>query len=89
MQKRKTAIEGTFAQAKSFHGLRRAKFRGKEKMEIQLLLTAAVINLKKLLARARASSPETTNIFKHSYKFTFQNPFAYRSKSCLWHKAWA
>ncbi len=86
MQKRKTAIEGVFAQAKSFHGLRRAKFRGKEKMEIQLLLTAAVINLKKLLARARASSLETTNTFKNVYNFVLHNLFEYWSNSCLCYK---
>jgi len=49
MKERKTRMEGVIAQAKNVHGLSRARFRGKEKVEIQLLLTAAVINLKKLL----------------------------------------
>ncbi|MDI6816284.1 MAG: transposase [Actinomycetota bacterium] len=46
---RKTVIEGLFGQAKSFHGLARAKLRGIEKMEIQVLLTATTLNLKKLV----------------------------------------
>jgi len=86
MKKRKTAIEGTFAQAKSFHGLRRAKFRGKEKMEIQLLLTAAVVNLKKLLARVRVSSVETKRTFENIYNFILHKLFRYCSDSCLWCK---
>jgi len=86
MKKRKTAIEGTFAQAKSFHGLKRAKFRGKEKMEIQLLLTAAVINLKKLLARARISSLEISKTFRNVYNFLFHNVLEYWSSSCLWYR---
>jgi IS5 family transposase len=86
MKKRKTAIEGTFAQAKSFHGLRRAKFRGKEKMEIQLLLTAAAINLKKLLARARALSLDTTRTLRNVYDFLSHSLFGYCSNSCLRYK---
>lgn len=46
---RKTVIEGLFGQAKSFHGLARAKLRGIEKIEIQVLLTATALNLKKLV----------------------------------------
>lgn len=40
--------ETIFAQAKNLHGLSRARFRGRWKVEIQMLLTASVINLKKL-----------------------------------------
>jgi len=43
-------IEGVFGEAKSFHLLQRALFRGKVKLRIQLLLTAAVLNLKRLLS---------------------------------------
>jgi len=46
---RHTVIEGLFGEAKTFHGLSRAKFRGLEKMEIQALLTATAPNLKKLV----------------------------------------
>ena len=45
---RQSIIEGVFGEAKSFHLLRRALFRGKAKLKIQLLLTAAVLNLKRL-----------------------------------------
>lgn len=46
---RKTVIEGLFGQAKNFHGLSRAKFRGLEKLKIQVPLTATALNLKKLV----------------------------------------
>jgi transposase len=48
LRQRQTAIEGVFGEAKAFHLLRRALFRGKAKLKIQLLLTAAVLNLKRL-----------------------------------------
>jgi len=46
---RKTVLEGLFGEAKRCHGLRRAKQRGVEKVEIQALLTATVLNIKRLL----------------------------------------
>jgi transposase len=50
LKKRQTCIEGLFGQAKSQHGLDRARLRGLPKMHIQGLLTAMVLNIKKLLA---------------------------------------
>ena len=46
---RKTVIEGLFEQAKTYHGMARAKFRGLDKVEIQFLLTATALNLKKMV----------------------------------------
>jgi hypothetical protein len=42
-------MEGLFGQAKSQHGLDRARLRGLAKMHVQSLLTAMVLNVKKLL----------------------------------------
>jgi transposase len=50
LKRRQTCIEGLFGQAKSQHGLDRARLRGLPKMHIQGLLTAIVLNIKKLLA---------------------------------------
>jgi transposase len=47
---RQTCIEGLFGQAKSLHGMARARWRGLKKVLIQVLLTATVLNIKKLLA---------------------------------------
>lgn len=47
---RAPVIEGVFAEAKEWHGLRRAWRRGISKMRVQCLLIAAVINLKRLTA---------------------------------------
>jgi transposase len=47
--KRKTLLEGSFGDAKNNHGLRRAKYRGREKVQEQSLLTAVVQNIKKLV----------------------------------------
>jgi hypothetical protein len=42
-------MEGLFGQGKSQHGLERARLRGLMKMQMQALLTAMVLNVKKLL----------------------------------------
>ena len=50
MQKlRHTVIEGVFGQAKAYHGMARARFRGLNKVEIQFLMTATALNLKKMV----------------------------------------
>jgi transposase len=49
LRQRQTVIEGIFGEAKTFHLLRRALFRGRIKLKIQLLLTAALLNLKRLM----------------------------------------
>lgn len=49
LKKRQTCIEGLFGQAKSLHGLNRARLRGLTNMHMQGLLTAIVLNVKKLL----------------------------------------
>jgi len=40
--------ETAFAEAKSFHGMGKARFRGRWKVEIQVLMTAAAMNLERL-----------------------------------------
>jgi nitrogen regulatory protein PII-like uncharacterized protein len=50
MQKlRHTVIEGVFGQAKTYHGMAKARFRGLKKVEIQFLMTATALNLKKMV----------------------------------------
>jgi transposase len=49
-RRRAPVIEGTFADGKQHHGLRRAWRRGLAKMRIQCLLISTVINLKRLIA---------------------------------------
>lgn len=49
-RRRAPVIEGIFAEAKQWHGLRRAWRRGLSKMRVQCLLVAAVINFKRLAA---------------------------------------
>ena len=47
--RRKICPEIAFADAKNNHGMGRARYRGKWKVEIQVLLTAVVINIMKLV----------------------------------------
>jgi hypothetical protein len=47
-QKRKETIERSFADAKQLHGYRYARFRGRENVLEQALLTAACQNMKKI-----------------------------------------
>jgi transposase len=49
-RRRAPVVEGVFAEAKQWHGLRRAWRRGLHKMLIQCLLVASVLNLKRLMA---------------------------------------
>jgi len=49
-RRRAPVIEGIFAEAKQWHGLRRAWRRGLAKMRVQCLLIAAVLNFKRLIA---------------------------------------
>ena len=46
LTERKTYIEGTFGLAKELHGLRRTRFRGRRRVQIELWLTAAAMNIK-------------------------------------------
>ncbi len=41
-------MEGIFAEAKTHHGMRRARYRGRAKMQIQVYMTSTVQNLKRL-----------------------------------------
>ena len=47
MRQRKIRVEGIFALGKELHGLRRTRLMGMWKVQIQLWLTATVINLKR------------------------------------------
>jgi transposase len=49
-RRRAPVIEGVFAEAKQWHGLRRAWRRGLAKMRVQCLLIAAILNFKRLAA---------------------------------------
>jgi hypothetical protein len=51
MRKRKVWIEPLFAEAKAWHGLRRFRLRGAEKVNIQAQLIATGQNLKRLLSK--------------------------------------
>ena len=51
MSRRRVLSERRFADAKEKHGMGRAQFRGRLNMQIQALMTAAVLNLKLLAKR--------------------------------------
>jgi len=60
MQKlRSTVCEGVFSQAKTLHGMARSRFRGLSKVEIQFLLTATAINLKKIVKMLKIETLES------------------------------
>ncbi len=46
---RHTILEGLIGEAKNFHSMARAKFRGLKKVEIQFLMTASALNLKRMV----------------------------------------
>ncbi|MGB3904919.1 MAG: IS1182 family transposase [Anaerolineae bacterium] len=53
LRQRKVRAEGVFALAKELHGLRRTRFKGRWKVQIQIWLTAAAINIKRALRELR------------------------------------
>ena len=57
MARRKTKIEGSFADAANNHGFKRARWRGLAKVEIQNLLIAAIQNLRKLVRAVTTRKP--------------------------------
>ena len=63
MSQRKTYAEWVNAESKTKHGLRRAMFRGLEQVTIQVMMTASVQNLKRLISQIPATAP----IFKELY----------------------
>jgi transposase len=46
---RHTILEGLMGEAKNYHGMARARFRGLAKVEMQFLMTATALNLKKMV----------------------------------------
>jgi Transposase DDE domain len=52
---RQIYVEGSFGLAKELHGLRRTRFKGRNKVQIQVWLTAAAMNIKKAV-RSMAKS---------------------------------
>jgi transposase len=66
LRRRQTCMEGLFGQGKSQHGLDRARLRKIVKMQIQGLLTAMVLNVKKLLwavFRGKAVACQVLRVF--------------------------
>lgn len=51
LKERMWKMEGIFAEAKSFHGLRRARYRGRAKVQIQVYMISTVQNLKRLAGK--------------------------------------
>ena len=50
LRERMWKMEGIFAEAKSHHGMRRARYRGRTKVQMQVYVVATVQNLKRLAA---------------------------------------
>ena len=62
---RQWKMEGLFAEAKNYHGLDRARYRSRSKMQIQAYMIAVVQNIKRLAA----SMPELTPLIAHLRRF--------------------
>ena len=80
--KRKQKIERVFADAKVKHGLRYTQLRGLAKVTMQVTLTFASMNLKKLAKWKRISSLPVGFFFSWIYKTT--HSFAFSGSEWLW-----
>ena len=57
LAERRMFVEGAFALAKELHGLRRTRLRGRRRVQIQLWLTAAAMNIKKAIQAGPTTGP--------------------------------
>lgn len=73
LKKRQTCMEGLFGQAKTWHGLQRARWRGLWKMQLQSLLTAMVLNVKKLLSVVIRRAAKICRLASDFGRFVLQN----------------
>jgi transposase len=79
---RKIYIEGAFGLAKELHGLRRTRFRGRRRVQIQLWFTAAAMNIKravrKLTAGGKPAAPARLLVLVLSSLLRWLNNSRYR-----------
>jgi len=54
LAERQIYVEGAFGLGKELHGLRRTRFKGRRRVQIQVWLTAAAMNIKKAVKAMRA-----------------------------------
>jgi len=74
--RRKETIERSFADAKELHGLRYARYRGRKKVLDQCLLTAAVMNMKKI-ANYLWRRDGNPSLIKVNLLFNYQMAYSY------------
>lgn len=71
---RQWKAEGIFAEAKNNHGLDRARYRGRAKVQIQAYMIAIVQNLKRLLELQPVNLPTLARILRELAKVVQKNP---------------
>jgi hypothetical protein len=74
-------VERSFADAKQLHGYRYARFRGKNKVEEQCLMTALVQNIKKLAKLSEYFDPN--NLFSFFIQF-INKLFSFREPNLIY-----
>ncbi len=82
LKQRKVRAEGVFALAKELHGLRRTRFMGRWKIQIQLWLTAAVINIKRAIKQLARIEPIVRTI-RRTDKTAAIGRLAYTTKEII------
>ena len=78
MVERKMYAEGAFGLAKELHGLRRTRFRGRHRVQIQLWMTAAAMNIKKAVRNTRPKPRlvEALQLLARLSALLLRSPFA-------------
>jgi hypothetical protein len=57
LRERQVRVEGTFGLAKELHGPRRTRFKGRARVQIQLWMTAAAMNIKRAVRHTWPPGP--------------------------------
>ena len=71
--KERKAIERKFGEAKKWHGLRRARYRGKWRVAIQVFMTFIVINVKKMIKLMKKGAEQISLKSRDTLKFNLNS----------------
>jgi transposase len=83
MARRKSVVEGSFADAVNNHGLDRARWRGLTKVRVQGLLIAAIQNVRKLLRSWRRGTGAALRVARESAAGLFSIALLHDSSACV------
>ena len=81
LRERQVRVEGTFGLAKELHGLRRTRFKGIARVQLQLWMTAAAMNIKRAVRQPTGRTSPQGLSSSHSRFGTTPHPASHNCRS--------